>query len=314
MPNRRPRTAARRPDMNDMLSRTVWSTRRVMWHVTAALVPACIASAVVFGVEMLGHLVVALTAGSAVDNLVLRTKGERADWFRDPSTPITCLLIGLSAPASAPLWITVPAVGVALLLAKEAFGGIGRNLFNPAMAGYAVILVSYPVLLTMLRTVDVDATTGATALELLRPDGSRTLIERSASSAFGYWGAAEHEWVNGAALAGGLYLVARRIVGWHIPVAVLLGMALACVVFYDGGSSTSAGTPLQHAFSGASMLAAFFIATDPVTAPALSRDQWLFGIAIGFLIVVIRALGSFPDGVAFAVLLANVFASLRRVG
>ena len=300
--------------MNDVLSQTAWSTKRLMWHATAALLPACVASAVVFGIDTLVHLVVAIAAGSAIDNLVLRAKGEHADWFRDPSTPITCLLIGLCVPASAPFWITVPAVAVALLLAKEAFGGIGRNLFNPAMAGYAVILVSYPVLLTMLRTVDVDASTGATALELLRPDGATTLVERSASPAFGYWGGAEHEWVNAAALAGGLYLVARRVVDWHIPAAVLVGMAFACVVFYDGGSSESAGTPLQHAFSGASMLAAFFVATDPVTAPALTRDQWLFGIAIGFLIVVIRTFGSFPDGVAFAVLLANVFASLRRVG
>lgn len=284
-----------------------------MWHVTAALVPACIASAVVFGTEMLGHLLVAIAAGTVIDNVVLRVKGENPDWFRDPSTPITCLLIGLAVPASAPLWITLPAVAVALLLAKEAFGGLGRNLFNPAMAGYAVILVSYPVLLTMLREVDVDATTGATALELLRPDGSSTLTERTASPAFGHWGAKEHEWVNVAALAGGIYLVARRIVGWQIPVAVLLGITIACLVFFDGGSSTSAGTPLQHAFAGASMLAAFFVATDPVTAPTLTRDQWIFGIAIGFLIIVIRTFGSFPDGVAFAVLLANVFASLRRV-
>ena len=299
--------------MANPLTATTWTTERVMWHVTAALVPACVASAIVFGADFLLHVVAALVAGSLADNLTAWLKREAPVWCRDPSTPVTCLLIALAIPPSAPIWICVPAVAVALLLAKEAFGGLGRNLFNPAMVGYAVILVSYPVMMTMLRETPIDATTGATALELLRADGGATLAERTAGPAFGHWGAIDHEWVNVAALAGGLYLLARGLIGWPIPVGVLLGIGVAAIVFYDGGSSESIGTPLQHWFSGASMLAAFFIATDPVTAPTLTRDQWLFAFAIGVLIVAIRAFGTYPDGVAFAVLLANVFASLRRV-
>ena len=119
-------------------------------------------------------------------------------------------------------------------------------------------------------------------------------------------GSARFELVNAAALLGGIYLLLVRVIHWRIPVAVLLGIALPAAVFYDGGSSASLGSPSFHWFAGATMLGAFFIATDPVTAPRTALDQWLFGLGIGAVVFAIRSVGSQPDGVAFAVLLGNL--------
>ena len=215
--------------------------------------------------------------------------------------PVTALLIALAMPPTAPLWVPVVAVAIGVVLAKELYGGLGRNVFNPAMAGYAAVLAAYPQALA-----SVDATSGATALDALRFRGALTIDEVSGGAAFGVVGGAGFEWVNGAALVGGLYLLGCRVVHWRIPTAVLAGVGLPAAVFYDGGSSASLGSPWFHWFAGATMLAAFFIATDPVTAPRAPSGQWIFGLGVGALVFAIRAFGSHPDGIAFAVLVGNL--------
>lgn len=283
-----------------------------MDRVSLALLPTVAAATWAFGPMVLAHCAVALAAGAAVDALVRRWRQPPPVrlWpvpFRDRSVPVTCMLIALGLPPAAPLWIGVVAVGIALVLAKELYGGLGRNVFNPAMAGYAAVLLAYPQELAYLH---VDAETGATALDALRFRGGATVAETTAGGAFGALGAAGFEWMNAAALLGGLYLLLVRVVHWRLPAAVLLGIAAPAAAFYDGGSSASLGSPIFHWFSGATMLAAFFIATDPVTAPRRAAHQWLFGLGIGALVFAIRAGGSYPDGVAFAVLLGNVAASI----
>ncbi|MDE0006896.1 MAG: RnfABCDGE type electron transport complex subunit D, partial [Gammaproteobacteria bacterium] len=160
--------------------------------------------------------------------------------------------------------------------------------------------------------------TGATALDALRFRGAETVEEAFRAATFGVVGGRGFEWVNAAALACGLYLVLTRVVHWRIPLAVLLGMGLPALALHDGGSSESLGSPLFHWFSGATMLGAFFIATDPVTAPRSARHQWLFGIGIGAVTFLIRVTGAYPDGLAFAVLLGNLAVpaldSLQRRG
>ncbi len=272
-----------------------------MDRVLLALLPAVVASVWAFGPLALAQCAVALVAGAGFDALCQACRRQRIRPCADRSVPVTCLLIALALPPTAPLWIAVVAAGIAVVLAKELYGGLGRNVFNPAMAGYAAVLVAYPQALAY-----VDADTGATALDALRFRGAATVDDAFAGPAFGSVGAAGFEWVNAAALLGGLYLLASRIIHWRLPAAVLLGIALPAVAFYDGGSSASLGSPLFHWFAGATMLGAFFIATDPVTAPAAPREQWLFGLGIGAGIFAIRATGSYPDGVAFAVLLGNL--------
>ena len=277
------------------------STPAVMDRVLIALVPAVVAAAWAFGPLVLAQCAVALCAGAVFESACLGVRKRAIRPFADRSTPVTCLLIAIGIPPLAPLWIVVIAVGFAVVLAKELYGGLGRNVFNPAMAGYAAVLVAYPQALAY-----IDATTGATALDALRFRGGATVADAAQGPAFGIVGGTGFELVNAAALVGGLYLLVVRVVHWRIPLAVLLGIGLPAAVFYDSGSSASLGSPLFHWFAGASMLAAFFIATDPVTAPRRAGHQWLFGLGIGALVFVIRATGSYPDGVAFAVLLGNL--------
>jgi len=272
-----------------------------MDRVLVALVPAVGVAAWAFGWLLLVHCLVALLAGTVFEALCQTLRKRPIRPLVDRSTPVTCLLIAIGIPPSAPFWIPVVAVAVAILLAKELYGGLGRNVFNPAMAGYAAVLVAYPQSMAL-----VHASTGATALDALRFRGGRTLEDIVGNSAFGMIGGAGFEWVNAAALLGGIYLVAVGVVHWRIPAAVLIGIALPAIAFYDGGSSASLGSPFFHWFAGATMLAAFFVATDPVTAPGKAGHQWLFGVTIGALVFAIRAGGSYPDGVAFAVLIANL--------
>lgn len=278
-----------------------------MDRVLLALALPLAAATWVFGPTILAHCAVALAAGAAFEAACQAARADSGDrWrrirpFADRSTPVTSLLIALAMPPMAPLWVSAVAVGIAIVLAKELYGGLGRNVFNPAMVGYAAVLVAYPRALA-----HVDAATGATALDALRFRGAMTLEDVGALPAFGGVGAAGFEWVNVAAFAGGLYLLLARVVHWRIPAAVLLGVAAPAAVFYDGGSSASLGSPLFHWFAGATMLGAFFIATDPVTAPRRAAHQWWFGLGIGALVFAIRAAGGHPDGVAFAVLLGNL--------
>ena len=281
------------------------STPAVMDRVLIALVPAVCASAWAFGPLVFAQCAVALAAGLAFEAPCQWLRSRAVRPFADRSVPVTCLLIALAMPPDAPLWIVVVAVGIAIVLAKEVYGGLGRNLFNPAMAGYAAVLVAYPQALAYPLDA-VDAVTGATALDALKHRGAITVAEAAEGAAFGSFGAAGFELVNAAALLGGIYLLATGVVHWRIPATVLLGIALPAVAFYDGGSSASLGSPLFHWFAGATMLGAFFIATDPVTAPRAASHQWLFGIGIGAATFAIRAAGAYPDGIAFAVLLGNL--------
>ena len=290
----------RMPALTTAFRRPV-TTPAVMDRVLIALAPAALVSVWAFGPMVLAHCAVALSAGAAFDSACQWLRKREPMPFVDRSVPVTCLLIALALPPTAPLWIGALAVGIAIVLAKELYGGLGRNVFNPAMAGYAAVLVAYPQALTY-----VDAISGATALDALTFRGAKTIEEVSTGAAFGVVGSARFELVNAAALLGGLYLLVVRVIHWRIPAAVLLGLALPAVVFYDGGSSASLGSPSFHWFAGATMLGAFFIATDPVTAPRAALDQWLFGLGIGAVVFAIRSVGSHPDGVAFAVLLGNL--------
>ena len=254
-----------------------------MDRVLIALVPAIGAATWAFGPLVLAQCAVALVAGIASDGLCQALRKRPLRPFADRSTPLTCLLIAVGIPPLAPLWIVAVAVGIAIVLAKELYGGLGRNVFNPAMAGYAAVLVAYPQALAY-----IDATSGATALDALRFRGGATVADTTSGPAFGLVGGTGFELVNVAALLGGGYLLCVRVVHWRIPAAVLLGLGLPAAIFYDSGSSASLGSPLFHWFAGASMLAAFFIATDPVTAPQRAGHQWVFGLGIG------AAVTSFP--------------------
>jgi electron transport complex protein RnfD len=313
---------------------------RVMYQVLLALLPVAAVQVALFGPGALLQFAVSGPTALACEATALRLRGrDLGPFLRDGSVLVTAALLSLAVPPLLPWWLTVLGTAIAVLLGKHAYGGLGYNPFNPAMVGYAVLLVSFPLEMTRWPVPygstgiswpelarlswhsfmsgpaaagsGWDAYTGATALDALRTGlGQRyTMEEILAQPAFGSMGGAGAQWVNLAALGGGLYLLARGIVRWHIPVAVLAGIAVPAAVMHvvDPGAHASASFQL---LAGATMLGAFFIATDPVSAATSDRGRLLYGAGVGSITWVIRAWGGYPDGIAFAVLLMNLAAPL----
>ncbi len=287
-----------------------------MRSVMIALIPGAMAQIWFFGPGYLVNLAVAGITAVAVEALVMRLRSQPVvATLADGSALVTAALLALAMPPAVPPATVVVATATGLLRGKHIYGGRGGPLFTPAMGGYATVLVSFPRQLAAWPpprgATDIEALTGATPLEVFMHRGGQTVEEVwRAADGFGQIGALGWEWINVAFLAGGLWLVARRIVDWRIPLGFLASIGVLAALGYDGGSSDSLGSPLFHWFSGGTLLAAFFIATDPVTAPSSPRARLLFGAMVGTLVYVIRTLGNYPDGIAFAILLGNATAPM----
>ena len=287
-----------------------FSVPRVMFQVLLALAPIAAVHVWLFGPALLLQLGVGVATALGCEALAVRLRGRPvAQFLRDGSVLVTAALLALSVSPLLPWWLMAFGTAIAVLLGKHAYGGLGQNPFNPAMVGYAVLLVSFPVEMTRwpIPGPEWDAVTGATALDALRTGlrQSYTMQEIMAGPAFGRVGATGGEWLNLAALLGGIYLVLRRVIRWQIPVAMLAGLAVPALVMHAFDPGAHAGA-VFHLASGATMLGAFFIATDPVSAATSDRGRLYFGAGIGMLTWVIRTWGGYPDGVAFAVLLMNL--------
>jgi Na+-translocating ferredoxin:NAD+ oxidoreductase subunit D len=312
------------------------SVARVMRLVLYALVPAVVVHVLFFGPGLAIQIVLGTITALLCEALALRLRGKPVMQFlSDGSAIITAVLLALCLPPLAPWWLVVSGTAFAILLAKHMYGGLGVNPFNPAMVGYAVLLVSFPVqllrwlpphaagldveqlsfaqtLLTILTGtlpdhLRWDAITSPTPLEALRTNLTlgMTMGEAQASAVFGTFGGKGWEWINLATAAGGVWLLALRIIRWHIPVSMLGAIVVCASVMYAVDPGAYAG-PLFHLTSGASVLGAFFIATDPISAATSDRGRLIYGAGIGVLTYAIRTWGGYPDGVAFAVLLMNL--------
>jgi electron transport complex protein RnfD len=282
-----------------------------MTRVLACLAPGAAASAYFFGAGVVVNVAAAVATAAAVESAVagLRRQSMLAS-LRDGSAFVTAAIVALALPPAAGVALTALAVTLALVVGKAIYGGLGANPFNPAMVGYAIVLVSFPDVLASWPRAP-DATTAATALDVLKHRGAATVADVwTPSNGFGTLGAAGWEWINAAYLAGGLALVGLRLTDWRIPLAMLATLALFAALGYDAGSSASLGSPLFHLFSGATMLGAFFVATDPVTCPTDARGRLLFGALVGALLYALRSASVWPDAIAFAVLLGNAAAPL----
>lgn len=311
------------------------STATVMRLVLLACAPGVLALTWWFGPGTLLNIAWAALFGLGFEALALRLRGRPLrPYLGDCSALVTALLLGIALPPASPWWLIAIGMASAILMAKHLYGGLGYNPFNPAMVGYVVLLISFPVPMTawlaphgtvdpislqdtllrslgMLDAAAIDAWTMATPLDLMKQNDSLLVSDLwAANPQFGLWGGLGWEWVNLAFLAGGLFLLYRRVFTWHAPVSMLAALALMALLFHDGGSASSGGSPLFHLLSGATMFGAFFIVTDPVTSAVSNRGRIIYGAAIGVLIYVIRAWGNYPDAVAFGVLLMNFAAPL----
>lgn len=223
----------------------------------------------------------------------------------DGSVFLGTLILALALPPGMPWQVLLLATFGMIVLARQLYGGLGHNIFNPAMVGYALALVCFPVALATWPPL-VDGHTGATALTAFRYREGLTAMEAfAADPAFGQLGGYGWEWANLAFAAGGLAAAALGLVAWRVVAGFLIVLGLFALVFHDGGSSKSAGSPLFHYLSAGTMLAAFFVVTDPVTHPGHPAGQWLFGALAAGITFAIRAWGGYPDGIAFGVLIAN---------
>ncbi|WP_096084672.1 electron transport complex subunit RsxD [Agaribacterium haliotis] len=316
------------------------TSNNVMQQVLLATVPGIVALSWNFGPGTLINIVLCSLFCLSFEAAFLKLRGRNALFYiKDCSALVTAFLLGIALPAYAPWWLLVVGCFFAIVVAKQLYGGLGYNPFNPAMVAYVVLLISFPVEMTRwaldagtlssLSGVDAalpnlsqalqlvftghapslaDGWTAATPLDVVKQSQGLTLdqlyqnqaIFNSAVFAGGGW-----EWVNIAFLLGGLYLLYKGVFTWHAPVAMLVSLLLLSALFYDGGSSASKGSPLFHLFSGATMFGAFFIVTDPVSSAVSTKGRLIYGACIGALVFVIRAWGNYPDAVAFAVLLMN---------
>jgi electron transport complex protein RnfD len=307
-----------------------------MLQVILALVPGAAAMTYFFGWGVLINMVLATLTALVAEAAVLRMRGQQpGPVLMDLSAVVTALLFAVAVPPTLPWWLTVLGILFAIVVVKQLYGGIGYNPFNPAMAGYVFLLVSYPVEMTswlppimlndnplgFLETLSliftgglpsgltIDAITAATPLDEMRTslDLNKMIPEIRESPLWGDFGGRGWEWVGNWYFLGGLWLLYKRTITWHIPVSMLGALIVLAGIFYllDPQSHPF---PAFHVFSGGAMLGAFFIATDPVSACTTKRGQLIYGAAIGALVFVIRTWGGYPDAVAFAVLLMNMAA------
>jgi electron transport complex protein RnfD len=298
----------------------------VMSQVLLALIPGILVYSYFCGWLIIIQIALASVFALGFEALLLwLRKRPLKPFLSDGSALVTAFLLALALPPLVPWWVTLVAVGFAIVFAKHVYGGLGYNPFNPAMVGFAVALISFPRELTTWPALDnpvglwdslriifigmpgIDAVSAATPLDSMKTQLSQNLsvAEIRQAPLFGYFGAKGWEFISLAYLLGGLWLVYRKIIGWQIPLG-FLGSLFIIATFFSYLNPEHYPSPFFHLFSGAVMLGAFFIATDPVSAATSNQGKLIYAIGIGILVYVIRTWGGYPDGVAFAVLLMNM--------
>jgi electron transport complex protein RnfD len=308
-------------------------TSRLMMWVLLATLPGLAAQSYWFGFGTLINLVWASLLALAFEAAILRIrKYPIKPFLTDGSALVTAFLLALAIPPFSPWWLTLVAVLFAIVFAKHLYGGLGSNPFNPAMVGYALCLIAFPVAMTQWASIDqnlsftqqwqwfwfeiapnsspsIDAWTQATPLDLMRHLKGLTLTELAASNPQVNQGLNASAWINAAYLIGGIALLSLRVFTWHAPVAMLISLGLCASLFHLGEPDLYPSAS-QHLLSGATMLAAFFIVTDPVTSATSRKGKLIFGAGVGLLVFIIRSFGAYPDAFAFAILLMNLAAPL----
>lgn len=297
------------------------SVRKNMLLVIAALMPAYVISVAAFGWGALITTAISVAACVLFEWLIAKFLLKQKPTICDCSAVLTGLLLAFNLPSNLPWWIVVIGALVAIGVAKMTFGGLGQNLFNPALVGRVFLLIAFPVQMTTwprpmgFHTSYVDAETGATPLALMKQivkGGDNSVINQLPElwDMFAGWiGGSLGEVCALALLIGGIFLIIMRVITWHIPVSILATVALFAAVTGWCGALPEGITTLQYVAmslcTGGIMLGAFFMATDYVTSPMTGWGKIIFGIGIGLIVMVIRTWGAYPEGMSFAILIMN---------
>lgn len=314
------------------------SVAKVMLLVWVALIPAMMAHVFYFGTGIIIQLTLSIGFAIMFEALSLTLLKKPVVLFiKDYSALVTGILFALCISPVAPWWISFIGMFFAIVVAKHLFGGLGQNIFNPAMVGFAVVLISFPqsmsiwlaphaispYALSFIENMNAiffqqfpteiafDTLTQATPLDSIKTGISQGYSQSEIASQplFGDFGGLGWEWVANYYFIGGVFLIYKRVITWRVPAAVILTTVAFSLPFnmYDADHFIG---PLQHIFSGGLMLGAFFIATDPTSGCSSHKGQLIFGAGVGIMTVLVREFGNFPDGVAFGVLLMNMAAPL----
>lgn len=307
------------------------SVRMIMLQVSVALVPGILCYAWIMGWGVILQCLLAILFATALESIVLLIRRIPVKPFLfDGSTVVTALLFAICLSPYAPWWANLTGITFGVIIIKHCYGGLGQNIFNPAMAGYVFTLLCFPMELSIypdprnypgfLDTIRIingnfphypDAITGATVLSTLKSGlhGMKMISEISQSPVFGVLAGRSTEWITTLWFAGGIFLIVRKIIKWQVPVVFLGTMFLISLVFYWFDSSHYP-SPVFTLFAGGSMLAAFFIITEPVSSSTTPAGRLLFAAGTAIIAYIIRTWGNYPDGIAFAVLIMNFSAPL----
>jgi len=299
--------------MNDSLNisigphiRSEESTTRIMWAVTLSLLPAGMAGVFIFGIRSLYLIIASIISAIITEAAIMAIRRRRITVF-DGSALLTGLLLAYNIPPTAPIWLVAAGSFFAIAIGKQVFGGLGHNIFNPALAGRAFLMVSWPVYMTTWQNPkwQVDAVTTATPLALFKHKEFELLHNISYWDLFiGNRGGCIGEACVAALLIGAAFLFFKKYISWHIPITYILTVAITSWVF-NGKNGFFSGDAIFFILSGGLMLGAFFMATDYVTSPLSESGKIIFGICCGILTFIIRKFSGYPEGVSYAILIMN---------
>jgi len=299
------------------------SIPKIMYAVVIAMLPMFAVSILYFGLGALLVTLVAIASSLLFEWLIQKFLLKIKPTVTDGSALVTGMLLAFNVPSNLPLWMVVIGALVAIGIGKMSFGGLGNNPFNPALVGRVFLLISFPVQMTtwpkpiINRMTLVDVQTGATPLGILKEglkngDTVSQLFEKLPS----YWdmflgaiGGSLGEMSAIAVLIGGIYLLMKKVISWHIPVSILTTVFVFTGILFLSNPEHNA-TPVFHLLAGGLMLGAVFMATDMVTSPMSNWGMIIYGIGIGVITVLIRVFGAYPEGVSFAILIMNAFVPL----
>lgn len=300
------------------------SVNKIMYWVIIAMIPAFLVSVYYFGLDAIRVNLIAILSCVFFEFVIQKylIKGERT--VCDGSAVVTGMLLAFNVPSNLPWWIIVIGSLVAIGIGKMSFGGLGNNPFNPALVGRVFLLISFPVQMTSWPKVQVlnfaltDAQTGATPLAIVKEGikngESFSAIMNSLPTSysdmfFGQMGGSLGEISALALIIGGIIMLYKKIITWHIPVSIIATVAIFTGILY-GVNPDKFASPLFHLLTGGLMLGAIFMATDMVTSPMTGKGMLIYGVGIGIITVLIRVWGAYPEGVSFAILIMNAFTPL----
>ncbi len=298
------------------------STQKIMYRVVYAMIPAMIWSIIVFGLDALRVGLISVISCLAVEYLIQKFILKIKPTITDGSALITGILLAFNIPSNIPCWIIIIGAIVAMGVGKLSFGGLGANIFNPALVGRVFLLISFPVQMTSWPTNklgSIDSVTSATPLGILKegikngtPISQIQDLPHLSDTLFGINGGSLGEISAIILIIGGLYMLWKKVITWHIPVSILLTVFIYSGIFWLINPETYIN-PLFHLFSGGLMLGAVFMATDMVTSPMNPKAQIFYGIGIGIITISIRMFGAYPEGISFAILIMNAVTPLLNM-